>query len=62
MRQTDWHQRIKIDSVIHHGNPCIVGTRVPFCEIVASVANCDVWDEILSGYPQLRVTGWAMKA
>jgi uncharacterized protein (DUF433 family) len=50
----DWRTRIKIDPAIHHGDPCISGTRVPVSVIVGSVADGDTWDEILAGYPQLK--------
>ncbi len=51
---SDWRQRIKTDSSIHHGDPCITGTRVPVSVIVGSVAEGDTWEEILASYPQLR--------
>ncbi len=51
---TDWRQRVKIDPAIHHGDPCIVGTRVPVSVIVGSVADGDTWDQILDSYPQLK--------
>ena len=34
----DWHKHIAVDFDIHHGEPCIIGTRVPFM-IVGSVAD-----------------------
>ena len=42
-----------IDSVIHHGEPCITDTRVPVSGIVGSFADCDTPEEILAAYPQL---------
>ncbi len=48
-----WRQRIVIDSAIHHGEPCIAGTRVPVSIIVASIADGDTSDQILDAYPQL---------
>jgi uncharacterized protein (DUF433 family) len=50
----DWHERIKIDPAIHHGDPCIAGTRVPVSVIVGSVAEGDTWEEILASYPQVQ--------
>ncbi len=49
----DWRKRITSDPALHHGDPCIVGTRVPVSVIVGSVAEGDTFDEILRGYPQL---------
>ncbi len=49
----DWRQRIRVNPAIHHGDPCIAGTRVPVSVIVGSVADGDSWDEIIASYPQL---------
>jgi uncharacterized protein (DUF433 family) len=50
----DWRARIRIDPAIHHGDPCIAGTRVPVSVIVGSVAEGDTWEQILASYPQLK--------
>ena len=50
----DWRKRISIDPGVHHGDPCIAGTRVPIGVIVGSAAEWDSWDEILRAYPQLK--------
>jgi uncharacterized protein (DUF433 family) len=50
----DWQERIRVDAAIHHGDPCIAGTRVPVSVIVGSVADGDTWDQILASYPQLK--------
>ena len=50
---TDWRARITIDPAIHHGDPCISGTRVSVSVIVGSIADGDSFDGILEGYPQL---------
>jgi uncharacterized protein (DUF433 family) len=50
----DWPRHIKIDPAIHHGDPCITGTRVPVSVIVSSVAEGDTWEQILASYPQLK--------
>jgi uncharacterized protein (DUF433 family) len=50
----DWHTHIQIDPKIHHGDPCIAGTRVPVSVIVGSIAEGDSWDQILASYPQLK--------
>ena len=49
----DWRKRISIDPAIHHGDPCITGTRVTVSVIVGSVAEGDSVDQILRSYPQL---------
>jgi uncharacterized protein (DUF433 family) len=50
----NWQARIKTNPGIHHGDPCIAGTRVPVGVIVGSVAEGDTWDDILASYPQLK--------
>ena len=50
----DWHKHIAVDSDIHHGEPCISGTRIPVSMIVGSVADGMTFDEILDAYPQLK--------
>lgn len=51
---SEWHNRVKRDAAIHHGDPCITGTRIPVSVIVGSVADGDTFDEILASYPQLK--------
>ncbi len=48
-----WRDRIVIDPAIHHGDPCIKGTRVPVSVIVGSIADGDTPEEILGADPQL---------
>jgi uncharacterized protein (DUF433 family) len=48
-----WRRRIVSDSAVHHGDPCIAGTRVPVSVIVGSIADGDAIDDILKSYPQL---------
>ena len=52
-RTAGWRERITIDPSIHHGDPCIRGTRVPVAQIVASIADGDSVQDILSAWPQL---------
>jgi uncharacterized protein (DUF433 family) len=52
-REVNWHDRIVIDAAIHHGDPCIKGTRVPVSVIVTSVADGDTPQQILDAWPQL---------
>jgi uncharacterized protein (DUF433 family) len=48
-----WQERIVIAEDLHHGDPCIKGTRIPVATIVASLADGMTSDEILEEYPQL---------
>ena len=34
-----WQDRIAIDPEIHHGDPCIKGTRIPVAMVVGSLAD-----------------------
>jgi uncharacterized protein (DUF433 family) len=48
-----WMERIAIDPAVHHGEPCIKGTRIPVSVIVGSIADGDRPEELLSAYPSL---------
>jgi uncharacterized protein (DUF433 family) len=48
-----WEDRITIDSEVHHGDPCIKGTRIPVSMLVGSLADGMTFDEIRDAYPQL---------
>jgi len=50
---TEWRKRISLDPAIHHGDPCIAGTRVPVSVIVGSIADGDTFEQILGSYPQI---------
>jgi len=50
----DWHKFISVDPEVHHGEPCIKGTRVSVSMIVGSVADGMSVDEIVDAYPQLK--------
>ena len=56
----NWRERIAIDPAVHHGDPCIKGTRVPVSVIVGSIADGDTAQQILDAWPQL--TGEDIKA
>jgi uncharacterized protein (DUF433 family) len=49
----NWRDRISIDPRIHHGKPCIKGTRVPISVIVGSIAEGDTHEQIIRSWPQL---------
>ena len=48
-----WKERIVADLTIHHGEPCIRGTRVPVATILGSLADGMSAEEIIREYPQL---------
>jgi uncharacterized protein (DUF433 family) len=48
-----WKERVTIDPSIHHGEPCITGTRVAVSLIVGSIADGDTPAQIIASYPQL---------
>ena len=48
-----WQDRIAIDPDIHHGDPCIKGTRIPVAMVVGSLADGLSFDDIRQEYPQL---------
>ena len=49
----NWRDHISIDPRIHHGKPCIKGTRVPASVIVGSIAAGDTPERIMKSWPQL---------
>ncbi len=53
MSRFRWQDHIVIDAEIHHGDPCIKGTRIPVSIIMGSLADGMTFDEIYHYYPQL---------
>ncbi len=49
----DWRQRIEIVPDLHHGEPCIRGTRVPVSVILSNLAEGFDVQEVLREYPAL---------
>jgi uncharacterized protein (DUF433 family) len=49
----NWRIRIVCDPDLHHGEPCIRGTRVSVATIVASLADLDM-NQLLAAFPQLK--------
>jgi uncharacterized protein (DUF433 family) len=47
-----WRERIVCDPDLHHGEPCIRGTRIAVSVIVANLSELTM-DDLLSEYPQL---------
>lgn len=55
MSRINWKEHIDIDPDLHHGAPCIKGTRIPVTTIVGSLADGMTSDEIIAAYPQLTM-------
>lgn len=53
MARIEWREHITVDPDLHHGDPCITGTRIPVATIVGSLADGMTSEEILEAYPQL---------
>ena len=53
MERIRWQERIVIAPDLHHGDPCIKGTRIPVAMIVGSLADGMTPGEIQKAYPQL---------
>jgi len=53
MARVHWQERIVISPDIHHGDPCVKGTRVPVAVLLGSLADGMDPPEILRQYPQL---------
>jgi uncharacterized protein (DUF433 family) len=53
MERTAWKQRVSADPEVHHGEPCIRGTRIPVRMIVGSLADGLTAEQIVAEYPQL---------
>jgi len=48
-----WKKRVSVKADVHHGEPCITGTRVPVTMIVGCVAEGMSRPEIIEQFPQL---------
>jgi len=48
-----WQDRIEVSPDLHHGDPCIKGTRIPVKIIIGSLADGMTPEEITEAYPQL---------
>ncbi len=55
MNRTSWTDRVVIDPELHHGDPCIKGTRIPVSIILGSLADGMSAGAILAACPQLSV-------
>lgn len=53
MGRASWQHRVVTDPEIHHGEPCIRGTRIPVRMLVGSLADGLTADQIVAEYPQI---------
>lgn len=53
MARTTWQTRIVIDPELHHGDPCVRGTRIPVAMIVGSLADGMRVVEVQATFPHL---------
>ncbi len=53
MNRIRWQDHIAVAEDLHHGDPCIKGTRIPVRILIGSLADGMQPDEILGSYPQL---------
>jgi uncharacterized protein (DUF433 family) len=51
--RTRWQDHIEVSPDLHHGDPCIKGTRIPVKIIIGSLADGMTPEEIIAEYPQL---------
>ena len=55
MKREQWRERIEVAPDLHHGDPCIKGTRIPVSMIMGSLADGMTPEEIQEAYPQLTI-------
>jgi len=55
MTRIKWQDWIVIEPDLHHGDPCIKGTRIPVTMIIGSLADGMLPEEIQQAYPQLSL-------
>jgi uncharacterized protein (DUF433 family) len=53
VQKVHWAERIVVDPEIHHGEPCIRGTRIPVAVVLGSLAEGLTPKAILHEYPAL---------
>ncbi len=51
----NWRDRIRVDSMICHGKPCIAGTRIMVSVILDNLAEGLTPEEIVADYPPLTL-------
>lgn len=55
MARTRWQDHVVVNAELHHGDPCIKGTRIPVRTIVASLADGLTPEDVRTAYPQLTL-------
>ena len=60
MSRINWKNFVIINPEVHHGEPCIKGTRIPVAILVGSVADGMTIEEVVKEYPQ--ITSEAVRA
>ena len=53
MGRISWQERIVVAQDLHHGEPCIKGTRIPVATVVGSLADGMTPAQIVEAFPQL---------
>ncbi|HSG39709.1 MAG TPA: DUF433 domain-containing protein [Thermoanaerobaculia bacterium] len=53
MNRIRWQNHVALSDDLHHGDPCIKGTRIPVRTLIGSLADGMTPEEILKEYPQL---------
>jgi uncharacterized protein (DUF433 family) len=53
MSRVRWQDHVALSDDLHHGDPCIKGTRIPIRTLIGSLADGMKPEEILKEYPQL---------
>ncbi|GAK61263.1 hypothetical protein U27_01163 [Candidatus Vecturithrix granuli] len=49
-----YSERIELHPRVCNGIPVITGTRIPVSVILEQLAEGESWEEVLTGYPELR--------
>ncbi|MCD6286503.1 MAG: DUF433 domain-containing protein [Anaerolineae bacterium] len=53
MERLRWQDYVVMAPDVHHGDPCIKGTRVPVAIVIGSLADGMLPEDITAEYPQL---------
>lgn len=55
MSRIRWQDHVVVSEDLHHGDPCIKGTRIPVRALIGSLADGMRPEEILKEYPQFSL-------
>lgn len=53
MARIRWQDRVTVAPDLHHGEPCVRGTRIPVAVIIGSLADGMSEPQVCDAYPQL---------